>query len=212
MTSWKAGSLPTGGSKRELTGWKRFAVHLALAAAAVGALGLVVWLVFDNVIMPRVVGQGVELVSVPSIEGKTLDEARTILQAQGLEPVLDPELKRSERVDKGLVALQSPVAGCKVKAGHSVRFWTSAGRTSFAVPDVKGLDSSKAARQIEETGLALDEAEHQIDSSVASGKVLRTNPSAGASLAPGAKVRLVISLGKDTATAPADTTKARRLF
>jgi eukaryotic-like serine/threonine-protein kinase len=212
MTPWKAGMLPASGSKPGLTGWKRFAVHLALAGAAVGVFGLVVWLAFDNVIMPRVVGQGKDLVSVPSVEGKTLDEARATLLAQGLEPVLDPELKRSERVEKGLVALQSPISGYKVKAGHSVRIWTSAGKTSFAVPDVKGQDSAKAARLIEETGLGLDEADHQLDSSVAAGKVIRTNPTSGASLAPGAKVRLVISLGNDTTTAPSDTTKARRLF
>jgi len=208
MTPWNSGSLrPSGG----LVGWKRIAAHVALAAATVGAIGLVGWIVFDKVVMPRVVGRGTPLAKVPSVLGKTPEEAREILREAGLEPILDPELKRSERIAKGMVALQSPNVGEEVKAGHSVRFWTSAGRVSIAVPDVKGQDSAKAARAVEEAGLALDSASHELDSTLVAGKVLRTNPVAGASLVPGAKVRLIVSLGKDTAT-KADSTKSRGLF
>jgi serine/threonine-protein kinase len=209
MTSWSAGSLKSAASG--LTGWKRIAAHVVLAGATAGVFGLAVWLTFDKIVMPRVVGRGAPLTSVPSVVGKTPDEARQILTAAGLEPVLDPELKRSERIEKGLVALQTPQAGQGVKTGHSVRFWTSAGHVSIAVPDVKGQDSAVAARAIEEAGLALDEADHQIDSVTEAGKVLRTNPVAGASLVPGAKIHLIVSLGRDTA-AKVDTTKSRGLF
>lgn len=208
MTPWNSGSpRPSGG----LTGWKRIAAHVVLAGATVGALGMVGWIVFDKVVMPRVVGRGMPLAKVPSVVGKTPEEAREILREAGLEPILDPELKRSERIPKGMIALQSPNVGEEVKAGHAVRFWTSAGRVSIAVPEVKGQDSAKAARTLEEAGLALDSASHELDSTLAVGKVLRTNPVAGASLVPGAKVRLIVSLGKDTAV-KADSTKSRGLF
>lgn len=208
MTPWNSGSPRSVGG---LVGWKRIAAHIALAGATVGAIGMVGWIVFDKVIMPRVVGRGTPLAKVPSVLGKTPEEAREILREAGLEPILDPELKRSEHIAKGMIALQSPNAGEEVKAGHSVRFWTSAGRVSIAVPDVKGQDSAKAARALEEAGLALDSAEHELDSSLAVGRILRTNPIAGASLVPGAKVRLIISLGKDTAV-KADSSKSRGLF
>jgi len=208
MTPWNSGSLrPTG----RLVGWKRIAAHIVLAGATAGAVGLAGWLVFDKIVMPRVVGRGVALTKVPSVLGKTPEEAREILREAGLEPILDPELKRSEHIAKGMIALQSPNTGEEVKAGHAVRFWTSAGRVSIAVPDVKGQDSAKAARALEEAGLALDSAEHELDSSLAVGRILRTNPVAGANLVPGAKVRLIISLGKDTATM-VDSSKSRGLF
>ncbi|MEN9354327.1 MAG: hypothetical protein RL318_1652 [Fibrobacterota bacterium] len=182
-----------------------------MAGATVGAVAVVGWLVFDKVIMPRVIGRGTPLAKVPSVVGKTPEEAREILREAGLEPILDPELKRSERIEKGLIAVQTPIPGDEVKAGHSVRFWTSAGKVSIAVPEVKGQDSAKAARALEEAGLALDSASHELDSSLAAGKVLRTNPVAGATLAPGAKVRLIVSLGTDTTT-KVDSTKAKGLF
>lgn len=209
MKSWSVGTLQrkTAG----LSGWKRVVVHALLAGATAAVLGLAVWLVFDKVVMPRVVGRGTPLAKVPSVVGKTPEEARILLQDAGLEPILDPELKRSERVEKGLIAVQSPLPGSEVKAGHTVRFWTSAGRVSISVPEVKGQDSAKAARTLEEAGLSLDSASHELDTALAAGKVLRTVPAAGTSQAQGAKVRLVVSLGSDTATR-VDSTKPRSLF
>lgn len=209
MKSWSVGSLQTKAAG--LTGWKRIVLHAVLAGATAAVLGLAVWLVFDKVVMPRVVGRGVPLTKVPSVVGKSPEEARILLQDAGLDPILDPELKRSERIEKGLIAVQTPVAGSEVKAGHTVRFWTSAGRVSINVPDLKGQDSAKAARALEEAGLALDSAAYELDSLLAVGKVLRTVPASGTSQAQGTKVRLVLSLGSDTAT-KVDSTKSRSLF
>lgn len=209
MKPWSAGSLQSKAAG--LTGWKRIVLHALLAAGTVGVLGLGAWLVFDKVVMPRVVGSGAPLAKVPSVVGKTPEEARILLQDAGLEPILDPELKRSERIEKGLIAVQSPVPGSEVKTGHTVRFWTSAGRVSITIPELKGQDSAKAARALEEAGLTLDSANHELDSLLPAGKVLRTLPASGTSQAQGTKVRLVVSLGNDTTTR-VDSTKSRSLF
>ena len=200
---------------KEWTGRKRLLTHFAIAAASIGILWLIGLLIFDKIVMPRVVGKNIALVEVPSVIGKSPEEAASLLQAAGMTPILDPELKRSESVEQGMIALQSPAAGSQVKAGHSVRFWTSAGRTSVIVPDLHGQDSSKAARALEEAGLVLGTPDHQIDSTVSIGKVVRTTPAAGSKLGPGSKISLILSSGKeskDTASAPADTTQRRGLF
>lgn len=200
---------------KEWTGRKRLLAHFVLAAASIGILWLIGLLIFDKIVMPHVVGRNIALVEVPSVIGKSPEEAATLLQAAGMTPILDPELKRSESVEQGMIALQSPTAGSQVKAGHSVRFWTSAGRTSVIVPDMHGQDSSKAARALEEAGLVLGAPDHQIDSTVSIGKVVRTNPAAGSKLGPGSKISLILSSGKeskDTASASADTAQRRGLF
>jgi serine/threonine-protein kinase len=199
----------------EWTGRKRLLAHFAAAAASIGLLWLLGLFIFDKVVMPHVVGKGAALVEVPSIVGKSPEEASSLLQSAGLQPILDPELKRSETVAQGLIALQSPTAGSQVKTGHSVRFWTSAGRTSVVVPEVGGQDSTKAARSLEEAGLVLGAPDHQIDSTVPAGKVVRTNPAAGSKLSPGSKISLVLSSGKeakDTTHAASDTPQGRGLF
>lgn len=182
-------------------------VHIALAAATLASVCAIGWIVIDSWVMPHVARSGWPVVVVPDITGLSTDQANRKLLDLGLDPTVDPERRRADRIGPDLVALQRPAAGDSVKKGHVVRLWLSAGASTVPVPDLQGQDSSEALTHVQEAGLQVSGLEYVSSGRVDAGHVLRTDPMAGTLLTRGSSLQLVLSSGADPDSIP-DTTHA----
>jgi serine/threonine-protein kinase len=100
--------------------------------------------IFDGV--PPIV-KGATL-SVPSLAGKSVEEARKITSEQGLELVVVGE-RPSDRYQVGSVMQQSPVPGWRPYEKQPIRVTLSNG---VLVPNLVGLSITEAARQTNQRG------------------------------------------------------------
>ena len=92
-------------------------------------------------------------VEVPPLEGLTLDEARTDLEAAKLT-LGDVSQENSQDVPEGRIISQSPAAGDEVPKDTPIDVVVSAGPSVVIVPDVTCLTFAQAKAQLQ--GLGLD--------------------------------------------------------
>ncbi|MBK8802187.1 MAG: PASTA domain-containing protein [Fibrobacteres bacterium] len=186
---------------------QRVALHLVLAAATLASLGALGWIVADSMLMPWVSRTGWEVVAIPDVSGLTAEKAAEKLAESGLDPVIDPERRKADRVGPDLVALQRPAPGDSVKKGHVVRLWLSAGLSTVPVPDLSGQDSSEAFTHLQEAGLTIESIESIASTRFPLGQVARTDPQGGTLLVRGSPVRIYFSSGSDADSVAIDTGK-----
>lgn len=189
---------------------KRLLIHMGLAAAVIASFACLGWILLDSVVMPRVARQGWPVVTIPTVHGKTPEDARSALEALDLEVVLDATRRPSDKVPPDVIVAQLPEPGSAVKAGHVVRLWLSAGPTSVRVPDLAGRDSSDAARALREVELVVADSVHWLESDRPYGQVVATLPKPGAILTRGSAVTLVLSASDSTSSA--SDSSASRIF
>jgi serine/threonine-protein kinase len=133
--------------------------------------------------------------TVPSISpGATEDTATQLVTAQGLKPIRDPTQDRFDpTVTKGTVLTLSPGPGTQLKIGDTVAIVLSKGPAPLKpLPDVRGQTEAQARDQLREAGYSVDTVTATFDRNIDGGKVISTNPGAGATPA-GGKVSLVVS-------------------
>ncbi|WP_367130949.1 PASTA domain-containing protein [Saccharothrix sp. HUAS TT1] len=100
-----------------------------------------------------VLSKGSEPKPVPSVTGKSKDEAFAELSAAGFEPV-EGKAEFSESVDGGKVVRTDPAAGSNVPAGS--RKVTVVLSNAVTVPQVEGKSVKEAKKTLEEAGLKVD--------------------------------------------------------
>jgi len=139
-----------------------------------------------------VLAQSTRSVRVPDVAGQSEQAAGATLRRVGLDPV--PSLSSSLTVPVGLVISQSPRAGSSVEKGSRVSIVVSGGPASAALADVSGLSASQATARLKKAGFK-PTVKKQASSSIASGRVIGTEPSAGTELQVGSAVAVIVSSG-----------------
>ncbi|WP_345575709.1 Stk1 family PASTA domain-containing Ser/Thr kinase [Streptomyces prasinosporus] len=137
--------------------------------------------------------KGPRTVRVPDVDGYRLDEARSVLKDEGLEPGMVTR-EFSEDVPRGSVVSTEPVKGAKVRAGSAVALTVSKGRP-VDVPDVTGDDLQDARAALERAGLEVEIAAERVHSAHEAGRVARQTPQPGRRAAEGDTVTLTPSRG-----------------
>ena len=140
-------------------------------------------------------------VPVPDIVGMSQDEAQLALEKQGLNWGT-PARAYSDTVPAGHVISCQPRAGQKVGLGRAVTTVISRGVETKTVPDVIGKTKDQAGAAIKGAGLTLGTVTEEYSASVASGKVISSDPKAGKVIEHTEKVSIVVSKGKEPATIP----------
>ena len=92
----------------------------------------------------------------------------------------------------GYIYKQSPVSGRTVREGQSVTLTVSLGTQYVTVPDLTNYVQTDAEQQLKALGVSVLVTQ-AVDTSVASGAVIRTEPAAGTQVAAGSTVILYIS-------------------
>jgi eukaryotic-like serine/threonine-protein kinase len=117
-----------------------------------GAL-LLTYLLFAAAAM-RVALKAREVV-VPSLTGKTVNDATAALAQSGLNLKVEEARRPDPKVPAGQILTQDPEAGVRTRRERSVKVWVSAGPRSTIVPLLLG-DSDRAAQlRLQQDGLEL---------------------------------------------------------
>jgi beta-lactam-binding protein with PASTA domain len=141
-----------------------------------------------------VLSSGPRLVSVPNVVNDTLAAATSALTAAGLV-VGTTSQQASTTVPAGRIVRQSPAAAASVAAGSAVNLVVSSGRATVTVPKVVNDTVAAATATLQSVGLKVGTTTKQTSSSVPAGSVISQRPAAGASVAAGSAVNLVVSTG-----------------
>jgi beta-lactam-binding protein with PASTA domain len=172
---------------------RAFFLLSAVVAAFVCAVVLFNW-----VIMPIVVRRG-DLVPAPDLLGLSLVEARRAAGENGLSVRVDTE-RPHPVCPRGSVAEQLPAPGVDIKRGRTVAVVLSSGLDIKSVPELRGLTARQAQLDVEAVGLVVGDVVQAHTDRVEKGRVVGTDPSAGAVVPAGSTIRMLVSLG----TAPVE--------
>jgi serine/threonine-protein kinase len=102
----------------------------------------------------------------------------------------------SETVEANLVLRTDPPAGTKVAEGTMIILYVSTGKTQIVVPNLAGMTEAEAQVALQVAKLSLGSITEGTSASVLKGQVISTDPIAGATVAQGSVVNLVISNGQ----------------
>ena len=145
---------------------------------------------------------------VPSVLGKTVEEAAAMAEIQGIFEIVEDGHEYSSEYAEGQIIHQTPEAGRKKKNAGSellqINVTVSNGARSGAMLDVTGTEALTARLRILQTkGLSelnlniVEAAEEEYHDEIEAGCVIRTEPAAGTMLAEGDTVTLIVSKGPE---------------
>jgi serine/threonine-protein kinase len=187
---------------RRNRGLAYFLLGLAIVAVAVGAYAII-----TNMSNGKAGPTAPTQVSVPSLTGKSVTEASSLLTAQGLK--LSQTSAASTDVAKGLIISQKPGANAMADKDSTVAVVVSAGPNTFPVPDVIGKTESEARDLLTNSPGKFQVASKSdtVDSQSPAGTVVSITPGVGGQYAPGTKFTLTVSTGSVKVAVPDVTTQ-----
>jgi beta-lactam-binding protein with PASTA domain len=94
-------------------------------------------------------------VVVPSLLGKTVNEASASLSEAGLSLKVEEGRRVDPKVPVGQILAQEPQTGMRTRRQRSVRVWVSAGPRSTIVPTVVGESERTAQLRVTQDGFAI---------------------------------------------------------
>ena len=124
--------------------------------------------------------------------GMTQDEAAATEQVVSGQISVTWEQEYNSNYAAGYIYKQSPVSGRTVREGQNVTLTVSLGTQYVTVPDLTNYVQADAEQQLKELGVSVLVTQ-AVDTSVASGAVIRTDPAAGSQVAAGSTVVMYIS-------------------
>lgn len=154
----------------------------------------------ESTITPTETMNDEDMVIVPNIVGKTVEEATEALNGVGLGFAQNGTIA-SDVIEEGLVAQQSVDAGEKVAKNTRILGVLSSGAASFNLTDVAGKSEAEAKEILEAAGLVVT-TEEEYSSDVEKGTVISTKPEANTPVGKGDKVSLIVSKGSENAKVP----------
>jgi eukaryotic-like serine/threonine-protein kinase len=142
---------------------------------------------------------GKEIVSVPNVVGKPLEEAARDLDGVGLH--LGRKIGEFSDKDVGIVLDQNPNPGREARKGDKVDVTVSQGQEKAIVPDVVGQQEADAVGILANAGFRVNRI-REPNSTVARGRVFDQDPKGQAEAAPGSVVDIFISQGPESFAMP----------
>ena len=124
--------------------------------------------------------------------GMTQEEAQATEQVASGQISVTWEQEYNSNYAAGYIYKQSPVSGRTVREGQGVTLTVSLGTQYVTVPDLTNYVQTDAEQQLKALGVSVLVTQ-AVDTSVASGAVIRTDPAAGTQVAAGSTVILYIS-------------------
>ncbi|MBO5666417.1 MAG: PASTA domain-containing protein, partial [Firmicutes bacterium] len=133
---------------------------------------------------------------VPSVTGKTVEDAKYSLQAYGFE--LGDITTEANELPEGIIISQSPKAGDEAKPGTKVKLVVSKGAEDAEIVMIKllGMDASEAASELSAMGLKLGEPTYAPSSTYAQNQVMAQSVEPGEKVMKGTTIDITISTGR----------------
>jgi eukaryotic-like serine/threonine-protein kinase len=136
-----------------------------------------------------VVSSGKPQAQVPSVVGKSFDEASSTLQAAGFK--VTRKDKESDK-DPGTVLAQDPKSGAQIDAGSTIALTVAKEPSQIPVPDVTGEDAAAAVAALSGQGFVIDQQSKDVAALDNDGVVLEQTPTGGKKAKKGSKVTIVV--------------------
>jgi eukaryotic-like serine/threonine-protein kinase len=132
-------------------------------------------------------------VAVPNVVNQDQNTATQTLQAAGFTVTTTQVASTAQQ--KGLVVSTSPAGGAQLAKGAAVQLSIGSGPDALSVPDVTGKTAAAASAALKQAGFTGNINTEQTDSLTTKGRVVSSDPAAGAQAAPGATITLQVSTG-----------------
>ncbi len=149
---------------------------------------------FSSILSYRTVLKG-EMVTIPNLKGKTLEEAKTELTRKRLS-IVQIGIQFDTRYERGRIIFHEPSEGSKIKINSVVKVILSAGREKVFVPVIKGKNFQNLGPILQEAGIVRGTISHVHSPKDAAGKILAQYPPAQEEVGRGSAVSLLISEGE----------------
>ncbi len=167
------------------------AVFLWILTAAI------LYVLINSLAMPYVAGKFKGTVRVPPLVSLPPDQAKSILDKNGLIYMLDSTGDYSADVAAGKILTQYPETGTEVKKGRRIWVKISKGLKSVEMPSLRGLSLRQAEITLQQLGLKVGRVREVRNAMIPSGAVIGTSPAAKAVLEKGREVNIELSQGTD---------------
>lgn len=143
------------------------------------------------------ISKGTQEITVPDLTGKTADQAKKELTANGLKYSAGTA-EYSDKVEKDHIVRQDVAPGTQVAKGATITYYLSLGSEGIEVPNVVGMMRGDAVATLNNLGLLVDTNNYTYQASdKPEGTVLAQTPAAGSKLQENGMVALTLSKGPD---------------
>ncbi|MBL3665034.1 Stk1 family PASTA domain-containing Ser/Thr kinase [Streptomyces sp. M2CJ-2] len=144
-----------------------------------------------------VVSTGAPKVVVPSVLGDTIDDAKTELEGDKYEFVVETKEKEAPE-NPGTVLAQDPPLGEEVEKGTTITLTVAKAVARSTVPDVLGQTCDQARAQVTANELVPSSCtEQEVDDPNQVGKVIQTTPQKGQQVDKNSQVQIVVGKAKE---------------
>ncbi len=141
-----------------------------------------------------VISGGEQLYDVPNLVGRTLREAKFVLNQRNLE-AQEVEYKQSAQYPSGIILSQLETAGSKVKKGTKIGVIVSTGMESgdIKVPDLTGKNIEEAKKLLAASKLTVGKINYQPTDNVQLNSVIDQYPKANSMAKENQKIDLFVN-------------------
>ena len=146
----------------------------------------------QNSTVTLTVSKGIQPVSVPSIVGMTVDEARKRLGALGLGLNVAQQTE-SDTIPANVIASQNPDPGATTAPSSTVNVIVSTGASTLQVPSVVGNDPDAAEATLRNAGFNVARS-YTVEAANPTGKISIQAPASGTKAKKGSKVTIYVSV------------------
>jgi serine/threonine-protein kinase len=136
-----------------------------------------------------------EMVTLPSLLGKTLEEAKADLEKKKIS-IIQSGVRIHQRYERGKIIFQDPPANSKVKINTETRVVLSAGKEKVVVPELVGKNLQTIRPILDEAGLREGKISHVHTPKYAAGKIIGQYPLPEEEVGRDTPVSLLVSQGQ----------------
>ncbi|MFJ8488812.1 Stk1 family PASTA domain-containing Ser/Thr kinase [Streptomyces sp. NPDC094038] len=148
-----------------------------------------------------VVSTGAPKVSVPSVIGLSLDDAKSKLEGSDYQFVVKTQTRISTE-DPNTVLDQNPIGGKEVEKGTTITLTIAKAEEKVPVPDVTGRSCDDAKAQMQANNLTGNCTEVDTSDANQVGKVISTDPAAGTQVKKNSTVNIQIGKAQQQTAVP----------
>lgn len=148
----------------------------------------------SSILAHRYVIKG-EMVTVPDIVGKTMNEAKTELVRKRLSLVKKGE-QFDAKLERGKIIAQEPSSGSKVNFNEVIKVTLSSGQEKVLVPRLVGRNFQLIREILEEGGVTRGIMSHVHTPKYSAGRIIAQYPPAAEEVGRGMPISLLISEGE----------------
>ncbi|MFE9623883.1 Stk1 family PASTA domain-containing Ser/Thr kinase [Streptomyces sp. NPDC006527] len=143
------------------------------------------------------VSTGAPKVAVPNVTGKSLEEAKTTLEGDKYQFVVETKEEVSPQ-EPGTVLSQDPDLGTEVEKGSKITLTIAKAEEKATVPDVIGRTCDEAKAQMQASNLVGNCVEVDTQDPNQVGKVIETTPSANSQVDKASQVQIKVGRSSQT--------------